>query len=120
MNSLNSVLLEGNLTGDPEKIDMENGGIVTKFQLASSRFRTVDGTGVEDVIFFDVEACNRVALLCLKSLAKGRGVRVVGRLAQDRWTDKDGKNHTKVKIVAETVEFKPKWDKRSADVPVEV
>lgn len=120
MNSLNSVLLEGNLTGDPEKVDKENGATLVKFKIASSRFRKVGDETVEDVIFFDIEVWNRVGLLCLKTLAKGRGVRVVGRLAQDRWMDKAGESHTKTKIVAETIEFKPKWDKRPTDVPVEV
>jgi single-strand DNA-binding protein len=32
---------------------------------------------------------------------------VVGRLKQDRWTDQTGKPHSKVKVVAEHVEFKP-------------
>lgn len=36
----------------------------------------------------------------------GGGVRVVGRLKQDRWTDPDGKPHSRVLIVAEHVEFK--------------
>jgi len=31
----------------------------------------------------------------------------VGRLKQDRWTDTEGKTRSKVKIVAEHVEFKP-------------
>ena len=32
---------------------------------------------------------------------------MVGRLKQDRWTDPDGKPHSRVEIVAEHVEFKP-------------
>jgi single-strand DNA-binding protein len=45
--------------------------------------------------------------VCGEYLKKGRGVRVVGRLKQDRWTDPDGKPHSRVEIVAEHVEFKP-------------
>jgi single-strand DNA-binding protein len=36
---------------------------------------------------------------------------VVGRLKQDRWTDPDGKPHSRVLIVAEHVEFKPQVKK---------
>jgi single-strand DNA-binding protein len=36
---------------------------------------------------------------------------VVGRLKQDRWTDADGKGHSKILIVAEHVEFKPQMKK---------
>jgi single-strand DNA-binding protein len=42
---------------------------------------------------------------------KGRGVRVVGRLKQDRWNSADGKAHSKVSIVAEHVEFRPEFRK---------
>ncbi|RKX84665.1 MAG: single-stranded DNA-binding protein, partial [Spirochaetes bacterium] len=42
---------------------------------------------------------------------KGRGVRVVGRIKQDRWKDQDDKSREKFKIVAEHVEFKPLFTK---------
>ena len=40
---------------------------------------------------------------------------VVGRLKQDRWTDQEGKGHSKVYIVAEHVEFKPQFKKQDGD-----
>jgi len=43
----------------------------------------------------------------------------VGRLKQDRWTDKEGRNHSKVKLVGENVEFKTKFDKKPGEVPNE-
>lgn len=62
--------------------------------------------------YFDVEAWSRLGSTCAQYLKKGRGVRVVGRLKQDRWIDPDGKPRAKVKIVAEHVEFKPQAAKR--------
>jgi single-strand DNA-binding protein len=50
--------------------------------------------------------------VCGEYLKKGRGVRVVGRLKQDRWTDPDGKPHSRVEIIAEHVEFKPQLKKQ--------
>ena len=47
-----------------------------------------------------------MAEACEKHLQKGRGVRVVGRLKQDRWTDEEGGSHNKIKVVGEHVEFK--------------
>jgi single-strand DNA-binding protein len=41
-------------------------------------------------------------------------VRVVGRLKQDRWEDPEGKTRSKVHIVAEHVEFKPKFKTEDA------
>jgi single-strand DNA-binding protein len=55
-----------------------------------------------------VTVWNRLAEVCKEYLAKGRGVRVVGRLKQDRWEDPEGKTRSKVHIVAEHVEFKPR------------
>ncbi len=35
----------------------------------------------------------------------------MGRLKQDKWTDADGKPHSRIFIVAEHVEFKPQIKK---------
>ena len=45
--------------------------------------------------------------MCVKWCPKGRGIRVVGRLKQNRWKDDAGKSHSRVKIIAEHIEFKP-------------
>lgn len=50
-----------------------------------------------------------MAQACEKHLTKGRGVRVVGRLKQDRWTDEEGSSHNRIKVVGEHVEFKPQY-----------
>ena len=39
---------------------------------------------------------------------EGSGVRVVGRLNQNKWTDSDGMIHSEVQIVAEHIEIKKK------------
>jgi single-strand DNA-binding protein len=52
-------------------------------------------------------AWGKLADACGANGRKGRGVRVVGRLRQDRWDGADGKTHTRVVIVAEHVEFRP-------------
>ena len=57
---------------------------------------------------------NRLAEVCNEYLTKGRGVRIVGRLKQDRWEDQEGKTRAKVHIVAEHVEFKPKFKTEDA------
>ena len=58
-----------------------------------------------------MEAWGKLADICTSQGRKGRGVRVVGRLKQDRWTGSDGKNHTRVAIVAEHVEYRPDFKK---------
>jgi single-strand DNA-binding protein len=79
--------------------------------LASNRYYKVDSGYEKEVSFFDVETWTRLAEQCYDKGRKGRGIRVVGRLRQDRWTDTDGKPHSKIKIVAEHVEFRPEFKK---------
>ena len=50
---------------------------------------------------------------CNNQGRKGRGVRVVGRLKEDRWTGNDGKLRSRVSIVAEHVEFRPEFKKET-------
>ena len=107
MNSLNSILLEGNLTRDPESKTLATGSQVCNFTVASDRFYRQNENTEKEVSFFDVEAWARLGIACTENLKKGRGVRVVGRLKQDRWTDPEGKTKSRVLIVAEHVEFKP-------------
>jgi single-strand DNA-binding protein len=109
VNSLNSILLEGNLVKDPESKTLATGSQVCNFTVASDRFyrQSQSDNTEKEVSYFDVEAWSRLGLACSQNLKKGRGVRVVGRLKQDRWVDGEGKTKSRVMIVAEHVEFKP-------------
>ena len=109
MNNLNSILLEGNLVADPELRYTPKGAAVCSFRVASNRFYKQEEELQKEVSYFDVTTWNRQAEVCNEYLSKGRGVRVVGRLKQDRWEDGEGKTRSKVHIVAEHVEFKPKF-----------
>jgi single-strand DNA-binding protein len=111
VNSLNSILLEGNLVRDPESGETPKGTQFCKFSIASNRFYKHEGAKVDEVSYFDVEVWAKLAENCHTNLEKGRGVRVVGRLKQDRWQDEEGKGKTKIKIVGEHVEFKPQFKK---------
>jgi len=111
MNSLNSILVEGNLTKDPVLAQTPKGTDVCNFSVASNRFYRQDEELQKEVSFFDVEVWAKNAQRCAEFLTKGRGVRVVGRLKQDRWSDSEGKNRSRVKIVGEHVEFKPNFNR---------
>jgi single-strand DNA-binding protein len=110
MNSLNSILIEGNLVRDPTYKETAKGTPICTFSIASSRFYKNGDNREKDVSFFDVEAWAKLAEQCYNLGHKGRGVRVVGRLKQDRWTDNDGKTRSRVSIVAEHVEFRPEFN----------
>lgn len=111
MNNLNSVLIEGNMVRDPLIRSTPKGTQVCNFSIASNRYYRQDSNLERETGFFDVEAWGRLADTCGSRGRKGRGVRVVGRLRQDRWTGADGKNHNKVAIVAEHVEYRTDFKK---------
>lgn len=107
LSNLNSIILEGNLARDPMLKNTANGHTVCTFAVASNRYYKTNDQNEREVSFFDVETWSRLAQTCGEILKKGRGVRIVGRLKQDRWEDTNGKAMSKIKIVAEHVEFKP-------------
>jgi single-strand DNA-binding protein len=107
MNNLNSVLLEGNLTRDPELRYTAKGTAVCRFAIACNRSYKQDEQRQEEVSYFDVTTWSRLAEICAEYLVKGRGVRVVGRLKQDRWEDDSGNRRSRIEVIAEHVEFKP-------------
>jgi single-strand DNA-binding protein len=115
MNNLNSIIIEGNLVRDPLFRSTTKGTPLCTFSIASNRFYK-QGSGLEnEVSFFDVESWSKLAESCYSLGHKGRGVKVVGRLKQDRWSGSDGKQRSRVSIVAEHVEFRPEF-RRDASV----
>ncbi len=116
MNALNSILVEGNVVRDPVVRETPRGSLVCNFSIASNRFYKQDDEYEQETSFFEVESWAKLAEACSKNLVKGRGVRVVGRLKQDRWTGTDGKNFSKIKVIAEHVEFKPQFNKNKTAV----
>ena len=107
MNNLNSILLEGNLTRDPELRYTPKGTPVCTLVLSSVRTYKLDGERHEEVSFIEASTAGKLATVCAEHLQKGRGVRVVGRIKQERWEDADGNTRSKVLIVSEHVEFQP-------------
>jgi single-strand DNA-binding protein len=111
MNNLNSILIEGNLVRDPLYRTTPKGTHVCTFSIASNRYFKQDSNFEKEVSFFEVETWSRLADTCYDQGRKGRGVRVVGRLKQERWNGPDGKPRSRVGIVAEHVEFRPEFRK---------
>ena len=108
MNNLNSILLEGNLTRDPELKQNVNGVSYCQLSIATNRYFKQHDEYKEEVSYFEVVTYGRLAAICAEYLCKGRGVRVVGRLKQFRWHNEKGKPRSRVMIIAEHVEFRPR------------
>lgn len=111
MNDLNSILVEGNMVRDPELKYTPSGTAVCTFSIASNRSWKKGEEWEKEVSYFDCELWGKLAESIKERTTKGRGVRVVGRLKQERWPDSEGNQKSKVKIVAEHVEVKPEWKK---------
>lgn len=107
MQSMNSVVIEGNLTRDPVQRETPKGNTVTVMSIASNRYFGTGDERTEEVSFFEIEAWNNLGNTCYKHLTKGRGIRVAGRLKQDRWQTVEGDNRSRIKVIASTVDFKP-------------
>ena len=106
MASFNRVILAGNLTRDPELSYLPNGTAICKFGLAANRkYRDRDGNQKEDVCFVDLSAFGKQAELINQYMAKGRQILIEGRLNFRQWTDKEGKNKSKLDVVVENFTF---------------
>lgn len=103
---LNNVALAGNLTRDPIVRFLANEQAVANFGLAiNRRYKGSDGQMKDDATFVDIEVWGKTAEFVGQFLVKGKAAYIEGRLKLDTWDDKDGKKHSKLKVVADRVEF---------------
>jgi len=105
MASLNKVMLMGNLTRDAELRYLPSGQAVLEFRLAvSRRYRTQQGEDREETCFVDINLWGKRGEALAQYLTKGKPLFVEGRLQLDEW-EKDGQKHSRLRVVAENVEF---------------
>ena len=115
MNQLNSLIIEGNAVKKAEITEPKAGFFVGRFSVAVNRFyKGIDGEEKTEVSYFDIESYGKMAEILTPKIEKGQGVRIVGRLKQDRWKDADGKTQSKIYVVAEHIELKYKPVEKSA------
>ena len=107
MNQLNSLILEGNVVTEPIVSEPVAGRKVAKFPISVSRWYKKNDVEVEELSFFDIECYGLLVEIAETNCKKGRCIRLVGRLKQDRWTDSEGNSHSRVYVVPEHFEFKP-------------
>ncbi|MBQ6780229.1 MAG: single-stranded DNA-binding protein [Treponema sp.] len=117
MNAMNQVILEGNVVRMPAVKDTPRGTRFCTLPIAVNRiYKDKEGHDVNEVGYYDVEAWGeKLANIIEKCGFKGRGVRVVGRLKQNRWKTTDGKTMSKILVVAEHVDFRPVFRKKDGE-----
>lgn len=103
--SVNSVVLLGNLTRDPELKYAQNGTAICDIGIALNYTRGKGDERKEEVSFIDVTAFGKNAENAGEYLKKGRQVIIEGRLQQERWESQEGKKMSKVKVIAERITF---------------
>ena len=112
--NLNQVSLAGHLTRDPEVKQLAAQKTVAVFAVAvNRRWKTPDGEQKEEVTFVDCDAWGRTAELVGQYLTKGSPVYVSGRLKSDTWEDKEGKKHSRLKVVVDSIQFLPSGNNKS-------
>ncbi|MGB5371208.1 MAG: single-stranded DNA-binding protein [Flavobacteriaceae bacterium] len=92
MNAIkNRVQLIGNLGQDPEIVNMENGGKLAKFSIATSEtYKNAKGEKVEDTQWHNVVAWGKTAEIVENFLSKGKQVAVEGKLIHRSYETKEG------------------------------
>ena len=104
--SINHVSITGNLTREPELRSTASGTDVLSFGIAVNDRRKNQQTGEwEDVPnFFECVTFGNRAMALGDILTKGMKVAIAGKLHYSSW-EKDGKNHSKVDIIANDIEL---------------
>ena len=102
---LNTVIIMGRLTRDPEMRTTQSGVAVASFTLAVDRdFGGKDG-GEKQTDFIDCTAWRHTAEFVSKYFSKGRMAVVSGRLQIDNYTDNDGNKRKSAKVIADNIYF---------------
>lgn len=115
MAHINSVVVSGRLTRDPENFGKESP--VVKFGMAvNRRYKPKDAEEyTEETSFFDVVVFGNFGGLVARKLRKANDVTVMGRLKQETWETEDG-NRSKVVIIADQIDSAAFFQK-DEDVP---
>lgn len=110
---INSVVLVGRLTRDPElRYTSSGGNAVVNFTLAVDRNFT-NQQGEREADFIRVVAWRKLAETCANYLGKGRLVAVTGRLQVRNYETEDGQKRTIAEVVADNVRFLDKKDSQN-------
>ena len=107
MRDFNKVYLIGNLTKDPEAVNVNSTNKLVNFSIAVNRtWKGSEGEENNEVSYMDCVTYGKKAEIVEKYLFKGRRVFVTGRLQQSRWEDKDTKKQrSKIRVVVEDFHF---------------
>jgi len=103
--NINTVVVTGNLTRDPELRHLNSGTAVCKLRIAVNTRRKDGDQWVDKPNYFDVTVWGAQGENCATYLSKGRPVAIQGRLEWREWQNDNGDKRQAVEIIAESVQF---------------
>jgi single-strand DNA-binding protein len=105
--SINTVVLVGNLTRDPELKALPSGTSVCSLRVAvNDRVKDpTTGEWTEKPNYITVDVFGGQAENCAQYLTRGRQVAIEGRLRWREWETQDGQKREAVSVVANNVQF---------------
>ena len=111
---MNSVILIGRLTKDPEIRQTTSGTNVTTFPLAVDRMFSKE----KETDFIRIVVYGKAAESCARYLNKGKQAAVRGRIQTGSYETKDGEKRYTFDVIAEQVTFlSPKSDSVEQSAP---
>lgn len=98
--SVNKVFLVGHLGKDPEMRSTASGDAIASFSLATSEsWKDKSGVKQEKTEWHDLVAFGKVAEIIGNYVKKGSLIHIIGKLQTDKYTDNQGIERYKTKIV---------------------
>lgn len=107
MSNLNCVILEGHLTKQAEMGYFQDQTPYCNFSIAvNDSWKNQNGEYENIASFIECTMKGKYAESMCKHLVKGRALRVLGRLKQQRW-NKDGQNFSKIVVRVQEIYLSP-------------
>ncbi len=107
MPEINSVMIAGRLTRDPEVRYTQSQMAVASLGIAVNR-RVQDkasGEWKDDTMFVNITVWGQAAERCKDKMRKGTPIMVEGRLTASEYTDKTGQKRKEMKVTANRVQM---------------
>lgn len=105
MNQMNQLIMEGRIVKMGELKQTPAGSGVLELTVANERhYKNANGEYTTEVSYMDTALFGRTAEFAVNKLKKGDGIRIVGRLKQDRWKNSEGKSMSRIKVIAEHID----------------
>ena len=102
---MNLLVLSGRVASDVTMRYTQKGKPVASFSLAVRKSYTKDADGNYPTSFFYIDVWNNLAETCEQRLMKGSQILMRGHVADNQYTDKEGKQQYGIKLVADNIEF---------------